>query len=296
MERKIIEGDGGRLIELAETGPEGGPVVLFQHGTPGCFLQDGFFSRAVHARGWRLVTFSRAGYGGSSRAPGRTIADAVADCRAVLDAVGAPTAMVAGASGGGPHTLACAALLPERVSAALCIAGVAPYGAEGLDFLAGMGEENITEFGAALAGEEALRPYLETEATALRVIEASQIVEAMATILPEVDRACLTGEFSEDAAASFRYGLAQSVDGWLDDDLAFCRPWGFDLAAITVPVSLWQGDLDLMVPFSHGRWLSGRIPGVHPHLEAGQGHLSVAVGAIDRMLDELGELAGQSGV
>jgi pimeloyl-ACP methyl ester carboxylesterase len=292
LERKSIEGDGGRSIELAETGPAGGPVVLFHHGTPGSLWQAGFFARAVHERGWRLVTFSRAGYGGSSRAPGRTVADVAADCRAVLDAVGAPTAMVAGASGGGPHTLACAALLPERVSATLCIAGVAPYDAEGLDFLAGMGEENVTEFGAALAGTRALRPYLENEADALRTIEASQIVDSMATLLPEVDRACLTGEFGDDVAAGFRDGLARSADGWLDDDLAFCRPWGFDLSAITVPVSLWQGDLDLMVPFRHGQWLSEHIPGVHAHLEAGEGHLSIAVGAIDRMLHELGELAG----
>ena len=292
MERRSIEGDGGRLIELAQTGPAGGPVVLFQHGTPGSLLQEGFFARAVHARGWRLVTFSRAGYGGSSRAPGRVVADVVADCRAVLDAVGAQTAMVAGASGGGPHALACAALLPERVGAALCIAGVAPYDAEGLDFLAGMGEENVTEFGAALAGTEVLRPYLENEAEALRTIEAAQIVDSMASILPEVDRACLTGELGDDAAASFHEGLARSVDGWLDDDLAFTRPWGFDLSAITVPVSLWQGDVDLMVPFRHGQWLREHIPGVHAHLEAGEGHLSIAVGAVDRMLDELGELAG----
>jgi pimeloyl-ACP methyl ester carboxylesterase len=292
LERRSIEVDGGRLIELLETGPADGPVVLFQHGTPGSVLQEGLLSRSVHARGWRLVTFSRAGYGGSSRAPGRSVADVVVDCRAVLDAVGAKTAMVAGTSGGGPHVLACAALLPERVSAALCIAGVAPYDAQGLDFLAGMGEENITEFGAALAGAEALRPYLETEADGLRTIEGAQIVDSMATLLPEADRACLTGEFADEAAASFRYGLARSVDGWLDDDLAFCRPWGFDLSTITVPVSLWQGDVDLMVPFSHGQWLSEHIPGVHAHLEPGEGHLSIAVGAIDRMLDELGELAG----
>ena len=198
-------------------------------------VQDGFFARAVHERGWRLVTFSRAGYGGSSRAPGRTVADVVADCRAVLDAVGAPTAMVRSRAGGGPHTLAPARLLPDRVTAALCVAGVAAWDVEGLDFLAGMGEENVTEFGAALAGAGALRPYLEGEADALRVIEAAQIVDSMATILPEVDRACLTGEIGDDVAASFHYGLARSVDGWLDDDMAFCRPWGFDLSAITVP-------------------------------------------------------------
>jgi pimeloyl-ACP methyl ester carboxylesterase len=102
-----------------------------------------------------------------------------------------------------------------------------------------------------------------------------------------VDEAALTGEFADYLASEFRQAVSVGVDGWLDDDLAFTRSWGFDLDAIAVPTYLWQGSEDLMVPFTHGQWLAERIPGVIAHLEPGEGHLSIVVGAIDRMLDEL---------
>jgi pimeloyl-ACP methyl ester carboxylesterase len=88
-------------------------------------------------------------------------------------------------------------------------------------------------------------------------------------------------------AASFREAVRVSVDGWLDDDLAFTRPWGFGLAEITVPTMIWQGSADLMVPFAHGQWLAAQLPGASVHLEEGEGHLSVGIGALDQMLDEL---------
>ena len=118
------------------------------------------------------------------------------------------------------------------------------------------------------------------------------VADALAGLLPDVDRAVLTDEFAEDLAASTREGLRSGVDGWLDDDLAFVRPWGFDLAEIRVPVMLWQGSADLMVPFGHGKWLAARVPGATVHLEEGEGHVSVMVGAVDRILDELVALSG----
>jgi pimeloyl-ACP methyl ester carboxylesterase len=211
--------------------------------------------------------------------------------RAVLDAVGVERAMVAGGSGGGPHTLACAALMPERVSVAMTIAGAGPYGLD-LDFLAGMGQDNVAEFGAALEGEAPLRRFLENEAAQIRTANAEQLIEALSTLLPDVDRAVLTGELGEDTIRGLQYGIATSVDGWIDDDLAFTRPWGFDLVDITAPVTIWQGDADLMVPFTHGQWLSRNVPGARPHLEPGEGHLSITVGAVERMLDELAEISG----
>ncbi len=169
----------------------------------------------------------------------------------------------------------------------LVIAGVAPYQAEGLDFLAGMGADNVVEFGKALEGEAALRPWLEREGAQLREATAADMVTALGSLLPPVDRAVLTEEFGEDFAAHIREGLRVGVDGWLDDDLAFVRPWGFALTEIAVPTVLWQGSADLMVPFAHGQWLAERIPGVVAHLEEGEGHLSISVGAIDQMLQEL---------
>ena len=195
--------------------------------------------------------------------------------------------MEAGWSGGGPHALACGALLSDRVRGVLCIAGVAPYAVEGLDFLAGMGEDNIEEFGLALAGEEPLAAWLEDQRSGLLEITADQIADSLGSLVPPVDVAVLTGEFAEDLASEFRQALSVSVDGWLDDDLAFTRPWGFELADIAVPTYLWQGIEDLMVPFAHGEWLAGQIPGVTAHLEQGEGHLSVGIGALDRMLEEL---------
>ena len=169
----------------------------------------------------------------------------------------------------------------------LCIAGVAPYDADGLDFLAGMGEDNIEEFGEALKGEPPLRAWLDNLRPGLVDVTAGDVVASLDTLLPPVDEAVLTGELAEYLASGFRQAVSVSMDGWLDDDLAFTEPWGFDLAAITVPTYLWQGSEDLMVPFAHGQWLASRIPGVAAHLEPGEGHISIATGAVDRMFDEL---------
>jgi len=155
-----------------------------------------------------------------------------------------------------------------------------------------MGEENVVEFSAALHGEDQLRPYLQQVGELLRNIRAADITASMQSLLPDVDRAALTGEFGEDMAAAFREGLRTSIDGWLDDDLAFARPWGFSLAEISVPTMIWQGSEDLMVPFAHGRWLASRLPAAATHLEDGEGHLSVGLGKLDAMLDELVKAAG----
>jgi pimeloyl-ACP methyl ester carboxylesterase len=277
----------GRDLEVEVTGPNDATVLLFHHGTPGASRQFRGMAEEVHAHGHRLVTWSRAGYGASTRRPGRSVADEVADAVAVLDPVDADRCLVAGWSGGGPHALACGALAPERFRAVLCIAGVAPYDAEGLAFLDGMGEENHDEFGAAVDGEDTLRAYLEAARPELVSITRDQIHEQLATLLPPVDTASLTGGFGDFLAEEFRQAVSVSVDGWLDDDLAFTRPWGFDLSAISVPTYLWQGSDDLMVPFAHGQWLVEHIPGVVAHLEQDEGHLSIGVGAMGRMLDEL---------
>jgi pimeloyl-ACP methyl ester carboxylesterase len=209
----------------------------------------------------------------------------------VLAALGADRCLTMGWSGGGPHALACGARL-GAAAAVLVVAGVAPYGADGLDFMAGMGEENVAEFSAAIQGEGQLRPYLLPQGEALRTIQAGDIVAAMHSLLPGVDRTALTGEFGEDMAAGFREAMRAGVDGWLDDDLAFVKPWGFSLAEISAPTAIWQGDADLMVPFAHGQWLASRLPAASVHLEAGEGHLSVGLGKLDAMLDELVTAAG----
>ena len=276
----------GRRLDLRVSGPADGFPLVFHHGTPGAATPVRALERAAHARGLRLVTTSRPGYGDSSHQPGRAVVDVAADTAAVLASIGAERCLVAGWSGGGPHALACGARL-DAATAVLVIAGIAPYGAEGLDWMSGMGEENIVEFSAAARGEDELRPHLLAEREKLKDITAAGLVSSMQTLLPDVDKAVLTGEFGEDLAASFREAVRTGVEGYLDDELAFTSPWGFGLDEISAPVMIWQGSADLMVPFAHGQWLASRLPGASAHLEEGEGHLSVGLGALDRMLDEL---------
>jgi pimeloyl-ACP methyl ester carboxylesterase len=276
----------GRLLDIADAGGDG-RVLLFHHGTPGSVTPLPHLAEAAGRCGLRMVTYSRAGYGASSRRAGRTVADVVTDVEQVLDHLGVDRCATGGWSGGGPHALAMAALLPDRTTGALVIAGVAPYDADGLDFMAGMGEQNVEEFGGALEGEDGLRSFLESQLSGMQHADGPGLIEEMSSLLPDVDRALLTDEFGESLSANIREGLRTGVDGWLDDDLAFTRPWGFDLGAITVPVQLWQGTEDLMVPFAHGRWLADHVAGVDAHLLEGEGHLSVGVGAVDQMFEAL---------
>ena len=286
IDSKVVTLPDGRRIDVHVSGPEGGLPLVFHHGTPGAGTPIRALERAAHQRGLRLVAASRPGYGGSTRHDGRRVVDVVADTGAVLRALGADRCVMAGWSGGGPHALACAARLPG-VSATLVIAGVAPSDGAGLDWMAGMGQGNIDEFGAAIEGPSALRDFLDGEREQLKEVSAENIVVSLESLLPEVDRAVLTDEFAEDIAASFHEGLREGVDGWLDDDLAFVSPWGFDLDEISTATAIWQGSDDLMVPFAHGQWLAAQMPGSAAHLMEGEGHLSIGVGAVDAMLDEL---------
>jgi pimeloyl-ACP methyl ester carboxylesterase len=279
----------GRDLEVAVSGPTGGVPFVWHHGTPGCVHQAKRMQKATAERGLRLVTYSRAGAGRSTRAAGRTVADVAADVAAVLDHLGADRCLTGGGSGGGPHALATGALLPDRVAAVLCVCGVRPYEGDLEEWLAGMGQDNLDEFGLALEGEDPLRPYLLKHRENMVDATVEEMVDELASLLPPVDRAVLTGEVGADILAGLQGGVA-SVDGWLDDDLAFTKPWGFDLGSLGqrgVPTYIWQGTADLMVPAAHAQWLSANLPEAVLHLEEGEGHLSVSVGAFPRMLDEL---------
>lgn len=273
---------------LADDG-DGVPLVL-HHGTPGAAVRFEPMVTAARAVGLRLVTYSRPGYGATAPRTGRSVADAAADTAAILDELGADRFFAIGLSGGGPHALACAALLPDRCIAAATIGGVAPYDAEGLDFLAGMGPENIEEFGLAVQGRAALIPFLEAHRDPMSRSDAAGIIAALDGLLPPVDREALTGAVAEWMVASFHRAVENGTDGWLDDDLAFTRDWGFPLADITVPVAIWQGGLDLMVPPAHGAWLAAHIPTARPHLLPDHGHLSLAVADLPRIVADLATL------
>jgi pimeloyl-ACP methyl ester carboxylesterase len=283
----VVSGPGDRPLEVVVTGPGDGIPLITHHGTPGAGIAFEPFVAAATARGLRHVAYSRPGYAGSARDAGRTVASCAADVAAILDTLGAERCYTHGESGGGPHALACAALLGDRVIGCATIAGVAPWGAEGLDWLAGMGEENLEEFAAIEAGPDALRAFLETARAAMADLTGERVAGSLGDLIGEADRRVLAGPFADHLAASIGAALAGGVDGWFDDDLAFFAPWGFELGDIAVPVSVWQGDEDRMVPFAHGQWLAREIPGARSQLRPGEGHLSIAAGAYEQILDDL---------
>ena len=283
----LVDLPDGRVLELAVAGPDSGPPLVFHHGTP---MAGTLFAPLVSAaaeRRLRTVAYSRPGYGRSTPRVGRSVADATADVAAILNALGAESFYALGWSGGGPHALACAALLPHRCLAAASLAGVAPFSAPGLDWLADMGDENIEEFDLVLKGPDALTPFLEREAARLKDIQPDQVATALGTLVSEVDRAALTGEFAEFSARSMRQALSSGIAGWRDDDLAFVRPWGFDLSSIHRPVAIWQGAQDRMVPYAHGAWLAENVVGAETRLFPSEGHLSLGVAKVHEIVEDL---------
>jgi len=281
---------GGRQLEVLVAGPEDGLPLVFHNGTPSGLVAFAPMVDAAADRGLRTVMYARPGYGASTPQPGRRVADAAADVTAVLDALGATEFVTAGWSGGGPHALACAALLPGRCRSAATIAGVAPSDADGLDWLAGMGEGNVAEFAATDAGEAELTKFLTAEADQLRGVTADQMAAGLGDLVSDADKAVITGEFAAYLADSFTAGLTPGIDGWRDDDLAFNQDWGFGLEILgqegSVPVGIWQGDHDRMVPFAHGQWLAAHVPGATAHLIPGAGHLSL-IDQFGLILDDL---------
>lgn len=277
----------GRVLDVLAGAPGPRTGLLFHHGTPGNSVRYQSWFEAVEARGLRPVGYSRPGYATSTRHPGRTVAWAVADCVELLDQLGIDEFYSVGGSGGGPHAIACAALVPDRCRAAAALVTIAPWGALGLDYFADMAAMNIDEFQASLAGEWELRELLAVEGEPLRYVTGADMVAQLGDVLPAADQAVATGEWAEQESYGMRRALEHSLDGWVDDDLAFVQPWGFDLASIRVPVHIWQGELDRLVPWSHGQWLAAHIPGARFNLAAGQGHFSLGVANRDQILDDL---------
>ncbi len=261
----------GRALEIHELGDPDGLAVFAHHGTPG----SGLPYERWETPGVRLIAYDRAGYGGSSRNAGRDIAAVAADIETIADELDLQRFATWGISGGGPHALACGALCGERLTATASLAGVAPWGSDGLDWLAGMGEGNIDEFELVLAGEDALRPAIERER--LKMIEASPagMREVFETLLGEADRATLEGPLVDFLHANTKHALESNGDGWIDDNLAFVRPWGFELAAIDRPALIVQGGDDRFVPRSHGEWLAEHVPGAEAWIDDENGHLTL---------------------
>jgi pimeloyl-ACP methyl ester carboxylesterase len=269
-----IRAADGRHIAYAEWGvPDGYPVIVI-HGTPGCRLGRHPDPDVVRQAKARLITVDRAGYGRSDRNPGRRVVDVVPDVRALADALGFDRFAIAGGSGGGPHALAVAALLPDRVTRAACIVGIAPYDALGADWTGGMDPLNVKEFSWAVEGEGRLVEELVREDAEMRkrvAADPSTVLGAFA--LPESDRAILARhDIAQVIRDTTEEQTVNGVWGWVDDDLAFTRPWGFDPAKVRVPTAIWWGAEDVLVPPRHGQWLAATVPDAVVRVTTGGGH------------------------
>ncbi|MDQ6794164.1 MAG: alpha/beta hydrolase [Chloroflexota bacterium] len=251
----------GRVLRTYDSGEQSAPepiALLWHHGSPqtGAPLEP--LLSAAAKRGIRLISYARPSYGGSSPHPGRNVASAAADVAALMDALGIARFAVMGASGGGPHALACAALMPDRVTAAVCVASLAPF-ADRFDWSTGM----VSDAGlrAAANGREARARLAEAE-------------EFDPNSFTAADWAALKGPWASLGADAERAGAA-GPDGLIDDDVAFASPWGFDLAQINAPVLLVQGGQDRVVPAAHADWLLREVRSSELWLRPNDGHISV---------------------
>jgi pimeloyl-ACP methyl ester carboxylesterase len=261
-ESDVKLGDG-RTLHVYDTGvddADGQLAVLWHHGTPNIGSPPEPLFAAAARLGIRWVSYDRPGYGGSTPRPDRDVASAAGDASAVADALGIDRFAVMGHSSGGSHALACAALLRERVMGVVVVAGMAPFGAEGLDWFEGFGPAGVAELRAAVAGRAALEKHL---------AESDDEPE-----FTHEDEAALVGEWSWFIDV-VRPALAGGMGGFIDDDLASVGAWGFDPADVAAPALFLHGGLDRVVPAAHGEWLARYCPSAELWLYPEDGHISV---------------------
>jgi len=256
---RVVTTTTGRRLMVAEWGAPNGVPVFSLHGTPGSRLGRDPDPTLYERLDMHVVTYDRPGYGGSDRHHGRRVVDAVSDVVAIADALGFDRFVVGGGSGGAPHALACGALLGDRVLCTFALVPVAPYEALGDEFLRGQAPANVREVGAALAGEDALVAHLSEEVDRMRQ-DALSVLD-FDEDLHSSDRAVMS---RADVQQIFREMLAEAIlqgpAGWVDDDIAILKPWGFDLGSIDGPVVLAYGDNDTLTPRAHGEYLARVIP------------------------------------
>ena len=286
---RLVTAPDGRDIEVATMGSPSGSTVFFHHGTPGSMALVKLFAPLTERGDLFLVTMSRAGYGRSTRLEGRNIAAAVDDARAVLDALGRDEYAVAGWSGGGPHALACAALDAPRCIAAWSLAGVAPMSAD-FDWTEGMGPENLEEFALSKEGGPKYEAHLRESGDLFSSATRENVIDIFGGLLSEVDKASMAGDdVRELMAAAFRHAFAHGWRGLYDDDQAFMVDWGFDPTTITVPVAVWFGNEDLMVPPTHGQWLARSIATATSSHYRDDGHMSLILNHFDELSDDISQ-------
>jgi pimeloyl-ACP methyl ester carboxylesterase len=272
MDRMVHTADG-RVLAVRDAGDPAGKPVLVHPGTPMSRLMYGPNVADAVRQGLRLISYDRPGYGGSTPQPGRTVADCAADVRAICAELQIRKLAMWGISGGGPRVLACAGLLPDLVTAAAALASFAPYGADGLDWFDGL--QAAEAYRLALTDPDEVRAGLDEARKSVLATTASSLAEEWTPFLSPEDQTVLTGELAEFTIHTQHEALASGSQGWWDDSHGLIRPWGFEVAEITVPVLLLHGRQDRFVPFAHGQWLAAHIPGVEARLLDNAGHLTL---------------------
>ncbi|MGI5247507.1 alpha/beta fold hydrolase [Dactylosporangium sp. CA-139066] len=266
IELDVTAGDG-RTLHVYDTAPDGDgrlPVV-WHHGTPNLGAPPEPLFAAAERLGLRWVSFDRPGYGGSTVAPGRTVASVAGDVAAIADALGLGRFAVVGYSGGGTYALGTAAALGDRVAGVVTLAAIAPYGAEGLDWFAGMVPSGVAALGTAAAGRP-VRAALEASGFAYD----SQFTAADLTVFEGP-----WGWLGKVAGPALDAGPF----GQIDDDVSYTLPWGCDPAAIAAPVLLLHGTEDRIIPASHGSWLAANCPNAELRRCAGDSHFTIVTHA-----------------
>jgi pimeloyl-ACP methyl ester carboxylesterase len=282
QEHEVVALAGGVLMVLEDGDPTGRPVLV-HNGTPNSRLLFAGDVESARRHGIRLISYDRPGYGGSTRRPGRTVADCAEDVRDIAGALGIDRLAVWGISGGGPHAIACAALLPDLVPAVGVLASIAPWGADGLDYFSGMGELNVQDILLTLEDPVAARAKCESDRLEMLTQTLPELMGFLATLLAPVDAAVLTGEMGQYLIDATRSGIGADSGGWWDDGVAMLEPWGFEIDAIRTSVLLLHGRQDRFVPFAHGQWLAGAIPGVQARLTDEDGHLTLTPNHLDEV-------------
>jgi pimeloyl-ACP methyl ester carboxylesterase len=274
MERieRTVTTPAGRTLALQEAGDPAGRPVVVHYGTPMNRRLYGPHAADAASRGLRLISYDRPGYGESTPQPGRIVADCAADVRTICAALGLSRIAVWGISGGGPHALATAALLPDLVVAAASLSGPAPYDADGLDWFGGMGKDNADGFRLRLTDQAAARAQADAERKMLLTASAADVAAGLRSSFSPVDAEVFTGELADYVMRSFREALEPGIEGWEEDQCAEISPWGFELGSISVPVLVAQGTQDQLVPFGHGEWLAAHVPGAEAWLREDDGH------------------------
>jgi pimeloyl-ACP methyl ester carboxylesterase len=278
--------DGRRL--RVEVAGDGSRVVLVQVGTPNAGVLYDHWVQEAAARGLTLVAYDRPGYGGSSRQPGRVVADCAADVRSISEAVGFERCVVWGFSGGGPHALACGALLGDLVAAVAAIGSPAPFDAAGLDLWAGRSDESREDYELFLSDRVEWDRKGAGQREELLASSSGDMADQWSAGKAAADGAVLHGDFGVWLHRAAQAAVEPSVDGWTDDDIAlFHSPWGFDPASISIPVKVWHARDDRFVPFAHGRWLAESIAGAQAAWGDDDGHLTVVAERVGEVHDWL---------